>query len=451
MEKKGINQLLIYLLGFIVMIAIIMVLMKLKSIFVPFTVALFVAILGRPVIRFFTKRCHLPNSLSAIIFIILIALVVALFVILVFYLVNDIYDKVGTYKDNYVALYSKYSETFRSIFRRFDSETFQLSKFIDSLVPEDPNIENIFIDPLSENDEDLLAQQELTDIFSLFSINSILAPAFRITNYLVNFFRQFLMMVIFLFFILLEWPHLAKKLIYMFPNKNMVSLFGNVNSEISEYLYIKTIISLITAVGVMIVCIIARQDFLIMWGVLAFVFNFIPSIGSIIFTVFITFMAAVQFLPLQQWWNVAIVATGITGVQFIIGNIIDPKISGDRLDLSPSLILVFLLICGFIWGVVGMFLSIPIMLFIKAVCDQVPSLVNIGILFSSGKKLPSKIYNVTPLSQKEESISKKGRVKNLFRKGFASLKSALSFKQKNATPTNESVSDSSKGDATNNE
>ena len=137
-------------------------------------------------------------------------------------------------------------------------------------------------------------------------------------------------------------------------------------------------------------------------------------------------------------------------MQFIIGNIIDPKISGDRLDLSPSFILLFLLICGFIWGVVGMFLAIPIMLFIKAVCDQIPAVANIGVLFSSGKKLPTPV-RVNANEEDKNQASSKAKNKFDFKaiksvgKVFASILTKLKIKTASANKNSSDNSSSGSG------
>ncbi|MDD3929557.1 MAG: AI-2E family transporter, partial [Sphaerochaeta sp.] len=115
----------------------------------------------------------------------------------------------------------------------------------------------------------------------------------------------------------------------------------------------------------------------------AFVFNFIPSIGSVIITTLTIFMALVQFAP--DWTSVFYVAIMTISTQMILGNIIDPRLQGGQLNLSPFVILVSLSLWGFIWGIPGMFISVPLTSVLQILCANIKSLRPVAILISSGK------------------------------------------------------------------
>ena len=123
-------------------------------------------------------------------------------------------------------------------------------------------------------------------------------------------------------------------------------------------------------------------DFAFLWGVLAVVMNFIPTIGSIVITVLTIFMAVVQFLP--NWTPILIVAAGTILTQNIIGNIIDPRLQGNQLNLSPFVILVALSVFGYVWGIVGMFLAVPLLSVLQIVFANMEETKPIAILMSSG-------------------------------------------------------------------
>ncbi|MGN1164724.1 MAG: AI-2E family transporter, partial [Candidatus Ornithospirochaeta sp.] len=127
------------------------------------------------------------------------------------------------------------------------------------------------------------------------------------------------------------------------------------------------------------------MDFPLVWGVLTFLLNFIPTIGSIVGTIMATLVAAIQFLP--SWSKVFLLFFLFLATQMILGNVIDPKLQGVQLNLSPLVILVMLSLWGYVWGIVGMFLAVPITSVIQVICANIPSLRPVAILLSSGPSL----------------------------------------------------------------
>jgi predicted PurR-regulated permease PerM len=146
---------------------------------------------------------------------------------------------------------------------------------------------------------------------------------------------------------------------------------------------LKVVISLCTGALFFLTAVVTGLDLPILWGVLAFIFNFIPSIGSVIVTTIVIFMALIQFAP--DWTNVFYVAILAISTQMILGNIIDPRLQGGQLNLSPFVILVSLSLWGFIWGLPGMFISVPLTSVLQILCANIKSLRPVAILISSGK------------------------------------------------------------------
>ena len=105
----------------------------------------------------------------------------------------------------------------------------------------------------------------------------------------------------------------------------------------------------------------------LLFAVLTFFLNFIPSVGSIIA---VLIPLPVIFLQFGYSWEFLALISAAAFIQFVIGNIVDPKLMGDRLGLHPVIILLSLLFWGFIWGVPGMFLSAPITSIIKLLCSR---------------------------------------------------------------------------------
>jgi predicted PurR-regulated permease PerM len=138
--------------------------------------------------------------------------------------------------------------------------------------------------------------------------------------------------------------------------------FKNITQQIQGYIAAKFLISLLTGSLVGVILWLFGVDFAIVWAVLTFLLNFIPNIGSVIAVILPALMTLVQF---ESFGYTLLVSLIIVGVQNIIGNIIEPKIMGNRLGLNPLVILLSLLVWGYIWGIVGMFLSVPLTAIVK--------------------------------------------------------------------------------------
>ena len=119
----------------------------------------------------------------------------------------------------------------------------------------------------------------------------------------------------------------------------------------------KTVISLSTAVVGMILMLIYGVDFILVCGILLFVLNFIPNIGSIIAS---GVPVLISFLQSGMDIRTISFAVLIIGTQMLFGNVIEPKMQGSRLNLSPIMVLVSLIFWGWVWGIVGMVLAVPI-------------------------------------------------------------------------------------------
>lgn len=143
--------------------------------------------------------------------------------------------------------------------------------------------------------------------------------------------------------------------------------FRNISKQIQNYVATKFLVSFLTSVLVGIALWIFGIDFVLVWVVFTFLLNFIPNIGSFIAVILPTLMTLVQFESFGYTFLVAVI---ITAIQNLIGNIVEPKIMGDRLGLNPLVILLSLLLWGYIWGIAGMFLSVPIASVAKIILSQ---------------------------------------------------------------------------------
>jgi predicted PurR-regulated permease PerM len=136
------------------------------------------------------------------------------------------------------------------------------------------------------------------------------------------------------------------------------------NETIGAYIAVKTLMCLLTGAVFVLMCWIFGIDFALFWGLFALLLNYIPSVGSIIATLPLILLAAIQ---LHSWTAVALFAGILLVVQQFIGQILEPKLMGVRLSLKPVAILLGLIFWGLLWGIPGMFLATPLMVLIRIV------------------------------------------------------------------------------------
>jgi predicted PurR-regulated permease PerM len=213
-----------------------------------------------------------------------------------------------------------------------------------------------------------------------------------VSNSLTKIIGYIFLIFIYLIFLFLEFPMFRLKLKKAFPvstSKRFFIVIGHITREVGKYLAVKVLISAITGFSVWLVLIVIGLDFALVWGVLAFFLNFIPNIGSIIVVVFICIQALVQFYP--SIGMLVLVISSMTAIQMILGNIVEPEMQGNKLNLSPVIILFSLIFWGWLWGVTGALLSVPITVTIKIICQNIPYLKPIGIMMGTGNmKRPPK-------------------------------------------------------------
>ena len=217
--------------------------------------------------------------------------------------------------------------------------------------------------------------------------------ASTLRGYLISWSGSFLKFVtsagiilIFLIFLLLERPYFRSKMnnaFYGATREKIQVAFDHINRQIGRYLGVKLFISTVTGLLVWAGLKLLGVDFPLFWGVAAVLLNFIPNIGSLFVIVITTIMAFLQFYPAVERPLLTLLV--MSGIQVIMGNFIDPRLQGDRLNLSPFVILVSLIFWGWLWGIIGMFLSVPITVVIKIICENVPSLRPVSIFMGSGK------------------------------------------------------------------
>lgn len=213
----------------------------------------------------------------------------------------------------------------------------------------------------------------------------------RTSRFFFSFFTNSILVLIFLVFMLLAKPYANDKLRAAFSParaETFIDLTNAISRQIGAYLGALFVISLVTGLVVWGALAGLGVEFAFTWGLLAFVLNFIPTVGSIVASIPPILMALVQFSP--QVWPAGIAAAILLSIHMLFGNFIAPKVYGDRLNLSPVVILLFLVFWGWLWGITGALLAVPIAAAIQIALSQIPALAPLAVLMGSGKKYAKK-------------------------------------------------------------
>jgi predicted PurR-regulated permease PerM len=146
--------------------------------------------------------------------------------------------------------------------------------------------------------------------------------------------------------------------------------------SVHDYLAIKAAVSGATGVAATLLCWALGVDFPLLWGLVAFLFNFIPNIGSLIAAIPPVLIALIGLGPVTA----ALVAGGYAVINLVLGNLVEPKLMGDRLGLSTLVVFVSLIFWNWVWGPVGMLLSVPLTVVVRILCEHTTDLRPVAVL-----------------------------------------------------------------------
>ena len=197
--------------------------------------------------------------------------------------------------------------------------------------------------------------------------------------------------LIYVIFLLLEQRSMESKLDALFrePERRtkIQQILSEIQKDIEAYIAIKTLLSIATGLLSYIILIYIGVDYSEFWAFLIFLLNYIPTIGSLIATIFPALLALIQF---ESFTSSLIVFISIALIQFIIGNIIEPKMMGRSLNLSALVVLLSLALWGSIWGVVGMFLCVPLTVILMIIFTNFEKTRPIAVMLSANGKIDKK-------------------------------------------------------------
>ena len=200
------------------------------------------------------------------------------------------------------------------------------------------------------------------NLLKSFDSRKILSFTANVLNSIGNLMSTSMLILLTVSFILLEASSLPMKirLTSSSPEADHEK-YRKVISGVRHYLSIKTLTSLATGVLIGVWLAIIGVDYPILWGLIAFLMNYIPNIGSLLAAIPAVLLALVQIGPYGALWT----GVGYLAVNLIIGSIVEPKIMANGLGLSTLVVFVSLIFWGWLLGIIGMFLSVPLTMIAK--------------------------------------------------------------------------------------
>ena len=212
-----------------------------------------------------------------------------------------------------------------------------------------------------------------------------------ITNFagaLTGIVGDLALILVYVGFLLYEQKTFSNKLARMFPQKEkrqeVREVIDNIQHQIQTYIWIKTLVSVVTGLVGYVVLTLVGVDFASFWAFAIFLLNYIPIIGSVVATLFPALLTLIQF---DTFTPFLIVGIGLTTAQFIVGNVIEPKLMGSSLNLSPLVVLLSLALWGSLWGIPGMFLCVPIMVIFLIILSHFDPTRPIAVMLSERGEL----------------------------------------------------------------
>jgi len=211
-----------------------------------------------------------------------------------------------------------------------------------------------------------------------------------VVSEVTNIFGKGAIVAVYLLFLFLEQGSFRAKLGKLIPDsgnqRDIDTIIARIDSDIRTYLGIKTIASVATALLSYVIFVCVDLNFASFWAFMIFLFNYIPTVGSIVATGLPSFFAFMQYESLAPF---LVVLIGVTALQMLIGNVIEPRFQGDRLNLSPLVILISLALWNMIWGIPGMFLCVPLTAIAVIIFSYFPQTRTIAIALSRSGNISS--------------------------------------------------------------
>lgn len=311
------------------------------ALLIPFTVALFFAVLSLPLLSWL-ERHRVPRGLAVMITVLADMLVLVFLAFLVTGSVQGFAEAVPRYR---IMLNTMATDL--------------------AVLLEERGIEGVTLVP-----QEWLKPGELMDMVAATLLGT------------VRVLSNVLLVVLTIVFILLEVTGFPTKLSRAFGVSEVELIrFSRITSEVQRYLGFKTLVSVATGLLAGLVTAVAGVDFPILWGLVAFLLNYVPNIGSIIAAVPPMLLALIQHGP----GRALAVALAYAAINVTLGNFLEPYLMGRKLGLSTLVVFCSLVFWGWMWGPIGMLLSVPLTMVVKIMLEHTEDLRWVAVLLDSGQ------------------------------------------------------------------
>ncbi len=330
-EVRTIKNLLWIFLG----VLLIYLISVLANLLIPLALALFIAILLQPVLAWFERK-NIGFGISLTVISVTSLSALALFGMLVY-------------------------QTGRSLMKEKTKLLSQINIKLSNIVEKLNNIPGV----------DIESADVVEKLGQLMSYDWIIKSSSAFAGILGDFTGVFFMTAIYLVAFLGGILRYEQYIHYLQEDQDdserMLEGFEQVKTSIVTYMKVKFFMSLGTGIGYGLVCWLFGIDFALFWGYLAFVLNFIPTVGSIIATIPPLLLGLIQ---LDSSLSILGLFLILIAIQVTFGNIIEPKLMGDSLSLNTVVVILGLVFWGYLWGVAGMVLSVPMLVLTKVILTQ---------------------------------------------------------------------------------
>ncbi|MBT32614.1 MAG: hypothetical protein CMO01_23375 [Thalassobius sp.] len=334
---------------FITAILLIYILFVLSSLLIPLFLAFFLALLLQPLLAWFEKK-DVPLMLSMI--------VISVSTVSVLYLISMLIYKTGA------AMVAQKEELLAQINTKINSMLYWFNEL---------------------SGLDLSSDEAVNQISQMISADWLIKSTGNFAEAIGNFSSVFFMTLLYLLVLLggiLKYEQYIRYLSEGKPETNLLNGFEKVKTSIVTYIKVKVFVSFLTGFAYWIICLIFGLKFALFWGFLAFILNFIPTFGSIIATIPPLLLGLIQ---LDSIGPLLFLTLTLFSAQTIFGNILEPKLMGTSLALNTITVLLGLVFWGYLWGVTGMVLSVPLLVVIKVILEEVPGAEILVKLMGSSK------------------------------------------------------------------
>ena len=360
-----------------------------SSLFIPIMMGLFIALLSMPILNWL-DRLGLPRPLAVLMTVITDLLILGGIVFLASGVIGDFNEKSGEYTERLRRQAEEFSVT-------MDQQLARLENFWRSsgAVDEDGNTPDTVTLPgelplPNTGEEGVLGAigptMTFRELFNLYWDSSRVMEmlgGFNVVNRFTSLASQTFFALIVMIFVLAESGSYAHKVTEVLKVRGPdLNRFRSISQDIQKYLGIKTAASAATGILATFTCVLFKIDFPLLWGLVAFLFNYVPAIGSILAGI----PPVVLGLILHGFWPAVGVMACYLIVNVSIGNFLEPMLLGKRFGISTVIVILSVLFWGFIWGPVGMLLAVPLTMLVKVMLDNSSDLCWISALM--GKHAP---------------------------------------------------------------